>query len=127
MQRLLCYLIAFSLSWTTVGYACDMDGDILRPACCCDGTAQTPCRTTGHDCAQAISGAHGDGCCVLVTTPPSSAQGETQASTHVPALLIDVAATRVLPINPDIPVPPLKSIRCPAAPSVYLLTGRLRR
>jgi hypothetical protein len=121
MRRLLILLVVLSLSWTTIGYACGMEGEVVRPACCCDTEGASSC---AHE---AMTGA-GEGCCSLIATSGASAQGEAEAPI-VPNILLTVPETERVTrkITPDIPISTRRLAHDGHAPAIYLLTGRLRR
>lgn len=128
MRRFLLVLIALGLSWTATAYACGMGGEILLPACCCEGVGAQSCPTPASSCtAEAMTGTQGDGCCSLIVTPAASVQGEIEAPT-TPNLLSAPATERTARIiRRDIPILPRRTAHDRSTPSIYLLTGRLRR
>jgi hypothetical protein len=128
MRRLLLALIVLSLSWTTIGYTCGMEGEVVRPACCCEAGEPRSCLIPASSCTHEVMAGEDEGCCSLIATAGIRTQGEAEAPTTPNILLTAPEAVRVArQIIPDIPISTRRSAHDRSTPSIYLLTGRLRR
>lgn len=56
MRRLLLTLIAISLSWVTIGYTCNVSGEVAQLACCCDAGAPHACPEFHRNCSSVDAG-----------------------------------------------------------------------
>lgn len=130
MRRLLPILIVLSLSSITTAYACDMSGAVPQLACCCDAGEPDSCPDAVQDCvAGSMADAPDGGCCSIVVTSGTSANGvpETQTTRDLPPLSSLPAATAAIrPMRTGANAPRLRVDAC-SAPPIYLLAGRLRR
>lgn len=130
MRRFLLILIALSLSWVTIGYACNMDGTVVRGACCCDVGLWQSCPEPTPNCsADAMRGARGDSCCSFVTTSGTSAQGQAENLSAPDLPLLNVSAVQPAAERPppSLPVSPHPPARDRGSVPIYLLIGRLLR
>lgn len=130
MRRLFLILIALSLSSITMGHACDMSGAVPQLACCCDAEAPDSCPEPARNCTTgATADASGGGCCSIVITSGTSAQGEpeTLPTPDLPLLDPSIAASAALRPARSLAMAPRLRANANGAPPIYLLTGRLRR
>jgi hypothetical protein len=128
MQRLLFALLALSLSWTTIGYACGEEPGIYRTACCCERGTLHSCPMPSSACPDAsIAGATGEGCCAAIATSGMSSMGEAEAPVTPAALIEPRMECLHTPRRPDRSFGAHPLTHYVTTKSVYLMTGRLRR
>lgn len=126
MRRALLVLIALCLSLTTIGYACAMEGEVVRSTCCCQDDVEQRCAAPTNGCDMAAGDV--DGCCTLIAA--SDASNQSKESAPATQSLLFVPSRAEWPLA-RIPSPtslwaPARAHDCSRS-SVYLLTGRLRR
>jgi hypothetical protein len=129
MRRLLFILIAVGLSWTTMGYACGMEGEGLRAICCCELSAENSCPNPRTHCSAAqMAFASSDGCCASMVISGTPAEGALEVpATGPPLPNVPEGQWITFPIISDILVRSQLSAHNHNTSSIYLLTGRLRR
>jgi hypothetical protein len=130
MRRLLLVLITLSLSWVTMGYACDMSGAVAQSVCCCDAGSSASCQDPSRDCSSSsMFGAPGESCCSLIATSGTSIQGQAESLSTPNVVLLNrpLVFSSVEPPPPRIAISPSLLAPAAAAAPLFLLIGHILR